>query len=115
MEYKIKLDQEEAKMLMEIIYHAIHGLGLGVSDSDHDSNGRVNFENNKYFKITEILPGLIKNDYLEVGSFQLNEICIAYNDACEALDSFEIETITGYTWEQAQELLAKLRSHIKQS
>jgi hypothetical protein len=105
----LKILSEESAMYSDVIHHAVYAQGLGVADSDYDENGKVNFESNMYLQIDKIFSNLIKENVLVVSDEVLNKIIDAFKTACETLGQNELEILTGYTWEQTQELLSKLK------
>ncbi len=102
---------EDIKMMNDIVYHAISGLGLGYKNWDElgrpiESTNDHLISQKKFF------------DYLTNGTRIVAPVDIwsdfyhTYKEACKTLDPIEIETITDYKWEDSQKLSEKIKGII---
>lgn len=105
---RYKFTDREINILRDVIHSATHGLGLGVKDSDYGELGKVDFSKNYYEIIKEKFFSYLDHGEVDASIKLWAKFLKAYRDSCQKLDPREMETITGYGWEETQELTKKI-------
>lgn len=111
---ELEFTQDEAILINQVLNVPL--LAFGLDDfllKTSLSKNQIETINNKFRDLSNIDSPLI------VGNFKPAEIIIlqnAFEIACEVIDQHEMQTLTGYSWEEAislQKTLKTISSRIK--
>lgn len=109
---EIKLSESDINIINDIFRHAINGMGLGKYSLDEHGD-KIQLPSNSYQEILGKFLSFQDKGVITAPRDIAKAFLEAYIEACNTIDSTEMETITGYKWEQTQEVVAKLNEYIK--
>lgn len=104
---QVNFKENEVEILQDIFYHAISGMGLGTYIYDENGNKKY-LDYNHYENILKKFLACKNEQSFFVPKDLLSDFINAYSDACNVIDSSEMETLTGYEWIDTQAIKKKL-------
>lgn len=107
---EIELTKSEFNLLNSVIYYPVASFGMNkVLSATGLKEARVK-------ELVEIVEKAEHNGDAEVVTLKLNpadvkDLANIYSISCDIVDEIEMPLITGYSWEESQDLVKKLYTH----